>query len=143
MSDKPNDIQAASELTVQQGYRLKQKIEESITYGPGLNAREVESLKRLSADQWSKIRREYDEWIKGMQTCSNMLLIVVAAAGGFVCIRYTTRKGWLGWAAITAGMLAFYAVAALFKREGHREGYMDGYDAGFERSAATMMVPTS
>ena len=53
----------------------------------------------------------------------------VAAGGGFACIQYTTRKGWVGWAAIAAGMVAFYAVAALFRREGHREGYMDGYDA--------------
>lgn len=131
MSDKPDHIEAEGELTVEQGYRLKQKIEKSITYGPGLNAREVESLKRLGADHWAKVRREYDEWIKGMQVYGNVLLMIVAAVGGFVCIRYTTRKGWVGWAAITAGMLAFYAVASLFRREGHREGYMDGYDSGF------------
>ena len=107
MSDKPNDIQAGGEFRVEQGYRLKHEIEKAITYGPGLNAHEVESLKRLSADQWSRIRREYDEWIKGMQVCGNVLLMIVAAVGGFVCIRYTTRKGWVGWAAITAGMLAF------------------------------------
>jgi len=31
---KPNDIEGGSELTVEQGYRLKHEIEKAITYGP-------------------------------------------------------------------------------------------------------------
>jgi hypothetical protein len=33
---------------------------------------------------------------------------------------------------LAGAVCALYAVAEVFKREGHREGYVDGYDAGFE-----------
>jgi len=113
-------------MTVEQAVRLKQELNQSITYGrSNLNARQVTELQKIDAAQWAKIRREYDQWIKQMQT--NPLILFAITAAGVAAWFYF--KNWVGAIGVVCAILAG---GNLFKREGHREGYIDGYDAGFE-----------
>jgi hypothetical protein len=118
-------------VSVEEAYRLMDRINNSITYGPGLNARQVAELERLTAEQWAKVRQDYDEWSKQMQSCKNWVLLAIALSSGYAFVHYLNWKGWIGWAAIAAGVLALYAAGSMFRRDGHREGYFDGYEAGF------------
>jgi hypothetical protein len=124
MSEEQN--KDAANMTVEQAIRLKKELNQAITYGrSNLNARQVTELQKIDAAQWAKIRREYDEWYKRMQT--NPLILFAIAAAGVAAWFYF--KNWIG----TIGLVCAILVGGnLFKREGHREGYIDGYDAGFE-----------
>jgi hypothetical protein len=116
-------------LTVEEAVRLKDSINKSITYGPGLNAGQVEALKTLS-EQWASVRRDYDEWAKRTRG-RNFVLLIIGLACLYACDHYLAWKGWIGWAALIAGIIAVCVFGALFRREGHRDGYVDGYEAGF------------
>lgn len=132
MSDETKSDDAREhQITVEQAVRLKNDINKSITYGPGLNAREVVTLKTVSAEQWNTVRRDYDQWARKTQVFNRFSLLIIAVAGVYACIHYVKAEGWVGWAGWAAGMVALYAVGALFKREGHRDGYLEGYDTGF------------
>src|SRR5436309_2781386 len=132
MSNDPMDNSTAEhQTTVEGAYRLKDSINRSITYGPGLNARGVLELKKLSAEQWAKVRSDYRDWAKRMQVFNNVVLLVIVVAGFFACVHYLKWNGWISWAAFAAGVMALCAVGTLFNRVGHREGYLDGYEAGF------------
>ena len=126
MSEEQSKDAANTDMSVEQLVRLKQELNQSITYGrSNLNARQVTELQKIDAAQWAKIRRDYDEWIKHMQT-NPLILFAIAVAGGGARFYF---KHWIG----TIGLVcAILAGGHLFKREGHREGYTDGYDAGFE-----------
>src|SRR5260370_38524896 len=112
----------AANLGVEDLVRLKQQLNQSITYGnSNLNARQISQLQSMDAAQWAKVRRVYDEGIKGMHV-NSLVLFAVAAVGIAVWLYF---KNWIGVVGLTC---AIYAGAQIFKRE----GYMDGYDAGFE-----------
>jgi hypothetical protein len=116
----------ATDMSLEQLVRLKKKLNQSITYGNStLNAQQVTELQRMDATQWAKVKRDYDEWTKKMQT--NVLVLFAVAAVGVAAWFYF--KSWIGMA---GAVCAIYAVANICRREGRREGYMDGYDAGFE-----------
>jgi hypothetical protein len=124
MSEEDN--KDAANMTVEQAVRLKQELNQSITYGrSNLNARQVTELQKIDAAQWAKIRLDYAEWIKGVRV--NALVPIAIALMGVAMWLYF--KNWIG---IVGVVCAIYALGELFKREGHREGYIDGYDAGFE-----------
>jgi hypothetical protein len=125
MTDTPSGGEPdLSNLTVEQAIRLKHKIAKSITYGPGLNSRQILDLQKLDREKWAKVRRDYDEWHKS--TKMQLFLLAVAIVSAFGAYRYK------GWVSIIAFLIAFYSVGALFKRDGHREGYFEGYEAGYE-----------
>src|SRR5260370_12202586 len=116
----------AANMGVEDVVRIKQQLNQSITYGSSnLNARQISQLQSMDAAQWAKVRRGYDEGIKGMHV-NSLVLFAVAAVGIAVWLYF---KNWIGVVGLTC---AIYAGAQIFKREGHREGYMDGYDSGFE-----------
>jgi hypothetical protein len=113
-------------MSLEELVRLKKQVGQSITYGnSGLNARQVTEMRKMDATQWAKVRHDYDNWIKRLQV-NVVVLVAVAVAGIFLWFYF---KNWIG---VAGAVGAIYAVAVIFKREGHREGYMDGYDAGFE-----------
>ena len=99
MSDEETSKDAGEHnITVEQAYRLKNDINKSITYGLGLNAREVIALKTLSSEQWTKARRNYDKWVNKMQVFNSVVLLVIAAACLYARIHFVKMKNWVGWA---------------------------------------------
>lgn len=110
-------------MTVEDLVRLKQQVNQSITYGnSNLNARQVTDLQKIDAAQWAKIRQDYAKWNKR----SPLVPIAIALMGAAMWLYF---KNWIG---VIGVICAIYALGELFRREGHREGYVDGYDAGFE-----------
>jgi len=115
-------------LSLEELVRLKHDVDKSIPYGKaGLTAKQIGELHKMSAEDWSAIRTEYDGWIKRMRSFRTLTLLIIAAAGVGV---WSYFRGWVGLIGL---LFAIYAAIEICKREGHREGYMDGYDAGFER----------
>jgi len=127
MSNEEQPKYDATGMSLEQLVRLKKDVNESITFGnSGLNARQVTELQKMDAKQWAKVRSDYREWAKSMRVLSNLVLLVLAGVG---IVLWFYFKNWIG---VAGAVCAVYAVAEVFKREGHREGYVDGYDAGFE-----------
>jgi len=121
MSEEQN--KDAANMTVEDLVRLKQQVNQSITYGnSNLNARQVTDLQKIDAAQWAKIRQDYAKWNKR----SPLVPIAIALMGAAMWLYF---KNWIG---VIGVICAIYALGELFRREGHREGYVDGYDAGFE-----------
>src|SRR6267142_5344464 len=121
MSEEQN--KDAANMTVEDLVRLKQQVNQSITYGnSNLNARQVTDLQKIDAAQWAKIRQDYAKWNKR----SPLVPIAIALMGAAMWLYF---KNWIG---VIGVICAIYALGELFKREGHREGYVNGYDAGFE-----------
>jgi hypothetical protein len=124
MSEEQN--KDAANMSVEDLVRLKQQLNQSITYGnSNLNARQVTELQSMDAAQWAKVRRDYAEWIKRMRV-NALVPIAIALMGAAMWLYF---RNWIGLIGL---ICAIYALGELFKREGHREGYIDGYDAGFE-----------
>jgi hypothetical protein len=127
MADEEQSKNDVTAMSLEELVRLKKDVNQSITFGnSGLNARQVTELQKMDAKQWAKVRSDYREWAKGMRVL-NIPVLLAIAVGGIVLWFYF--KNWIG---IVGAVCAVYAVAEIFKREGHREGYVDGYDAGFE-----------
>jgi len=121
MSEEQN--KDAANMTVEDLVRLKQQVNQSITYGnSNLNARQVTDLQKIDAAQWAKIRQDYAKWNKR----SPLVPIAIALMGAAMWLYF---KNWIG---VIGVICAIYALGELFRREGHREGYVNGYDAGFE-----------
>ncbi len=127
MADTPPE--GAQYMSVQDAIRLKHELGKSITWGKSnLNALEVEELTKLTAEDYTRIRKEYADWQKHLNVVGNYVLsgAVLACVVAYFFVPY----GWLRGAAIVVGISCFYI---LNKREGHAEGYICGYEAGYEQ----------
>ncbi len=112
-------------LTVQEAIKLKHHINQQITYGPGLDARQVRDMERLTPDQHSEMRRQIAAIPRSWWLVPNYVW-----AGGVIvslaCFLYFRQ--WISQAAAVLAMV--YSVGQLSYRSGLLAGYAEGYDAG-------------
>jgi hypothetical protein len=114
------------QIPVGEAYKLKHEINKSITYG-GMDARQFQDSCKMTVEDWSRLRKEYDEWIRRLRTFGTLALCMWLAIGAASAYFF---QGWLKSIGFVIMIFAFYELA---KREGHREGYIDGYEAGREQ----------
>jgi hypothetical protein len=111
------------QIPVGEAYKLKRAINKSITYG-GMDARQFQDFCKMGVEDWSRLRKEYDEWIRRLRIFGTLALCVWLAVGAGSAYFF---EGWLKAIGVVIMILALYELA---KRVGHREGYVDGYEAG-------------
>ena len=88
-------------------------------------AREVESLKTVSSEDYRTIQEEYDQRQSENHTWSNRTLLVVLG----VSLVLIVIGGWFR----TLGVISFaYAAYELVKRSGERGGYLEGFNKGLD-----------
>jgi len=116
---------ADGEISIKDAYRLKHELNKDITYA-GMNAKEISNFKKTSADEWKKIRDDYDKWIKQIRAWGSKTLIAVLVLSG---VAFFYFSDWIKTASL---VVVLYCIMEIAKREGHREGYIDGFDAGKE-----------
>lgn len=117
-----------TEFTLGDGFEMLDKINRRVTFG-GFNAREVKELKKIRAEQWAKIRSEYNSWAKVMKPFPVFWTICGLGSG----IAYFYLGGTMKTTALAIFVsLTAFVFAKMVEREGHREGYFDGYEAGCE-----------
>ena len=88
-------------------------------------AREVESLKTVSFEDYRTIQEEYDQRQSENRTWSNRTLLVLLG----VSLVLIVIGGWFR----TLGVISFaYAAYELVKRSGERGGYLEGFNKGLD-----------
>ncbi len=81
---------------------------------------------RMTVDGWAKVRKEYADWQKRMNTFSLSVLLVISMA--LVGLSFLF-EGFVQSIFIGVAIWGFYR---LIYRSGHAEGYIEGYDMGQE-----------
>lgn len=122
---KESEKKDADGMSLKDMLKLGHEVNKLITYG-GMNAKEVEEFKEISANQWKKIREDYDKWVVQIRVLNSKVLFVFLILFGVASIYLS------GWLKIVFMSIAIYSFFELTKREGHREGYIDGYRDGFD-----------
>jgi len=110
-------------VSVQDAIRLKHGINKSSIYG-GMNAQEYHKFCKMTVEDWTRVRKQYDAWIRSTRVVSPIWFWIWLAAG--VAATYFFQR-WLKLIGTVILVLTFYQVV---RRGDHREGYMDGYEAG-------------
>lgn len=113
------------EIGLRDGLDLLDTLNRRVTFR-GYNSLQVNHLRKISAEQWARIRAEYRAWNKKMR--------VFGVWGPFVCLALSMvgfyyLHGWMRSVAGAAGALALIGVGRF---DGHREGYEEGYSSGLD-----------
>lgn len=111
-------------MTVGDAFKTLHKVNKEITVH-GLNALEIENLKKLNADQWKKVTSSYKKWTDQIWFVKGSIWLCTVIAGILIFIFLDQLKYWgLG--------LCIIGAYFLIKRGSHQEGYLDGYHDGVE-----------
>lgn len=120
--DHPSPIAG---LTLREGLDMLDAANRRVKFR-GYNSLEVRQLRRLSAEQWARIRAEYRGWIKRTRLFGFWGPVACLLIGG---AGFAFLHGWMREIALAIALLSLLAIGRL---EGHREGYLDGYSNGFD-----------
>jgi hypothetical protein len=123
VADHPED---SNLISVSDAIHLKNSINQGITWGnSNLNALQVETATKLTAQDYARIRKDYREWNVNVFSTIALALLTLGCFVGYLYLPYW----WLRIISMSIGISCFYIIS---KRDGHAEGYVDGYVAGHE-----------
>lgn len=121
-------------MPLRDAVRLRHELDKRVTYR-GLNAVQVEALRKLTKEDWVPISKEYDDWRRAMASVSARIghRVMLVAAGALL---YALLQSWFHIAR-TAEEAAVWAVVLFLGLLGmslagthHRDGYMEGFRTG-------------
>jgi len=127
MPDEP--AEKPQGIPIKDAIRLKYQISQGITFGnTNMNAVEIEEFRKLTAEDYVRIRQEYCKWYHTPRSQFFLsALTLTFVAGAIILYHYN----W-GLLAVVSGSLAIVTYSKLCSRGGHAEGFVDGYDSGYE-----------
>src|SRR5437016_3418873 len=100
----------------------------------GRNALELQTLKKLSAEDRRRIQCEYRKESRQVQILPDAAWLALAAVAAYAYFdatrlsRITSLS--TSWFTEAAPLLAVLAIVTLIRRAGHERGYTDGYHEG-------------
>jgi len=112
-------------LTVEEAIRLKHDLNQQITYGPGLDARQVRDMETLTPDQQAELNRQIAAIPRSWWAIPNYIW-AVAAVVSFASLLYFRQ--WISQAG--ALLVLIYSVGHLSYRSGLLSGFAEGYGSG-------------
>lgn len=122
MDDNTSDTISAEDLI-----RLKNKLNQDIPYGGGLNAKQVRDLEGLTKEQYAEVNRQLSE-IKKSWWFFPTYFLIVGFLIGLICIFYFDKI----IVQIIAAIAMIYCAEQLTYRSGLKYGYVRGYESGYE-----------